>query len=106
MAGEQQADYFKDYGDGSFRVVEFWILEKDGINNLHCANTLLEWADVSQVQAWPDPNTLPEDVTPEGPKCLVYWCGKEMKLLAPFTQVAKAWRDNRRKARFQHIGIN
>lgn len=90
---------FHDFGDGTFRAVEFWVIEKDTTHSLHQANTLLEWAGIYVVQAWPEPNTIPDEVTPADSKCLVVYRGREMKLLADYVHVAKAWQKYRNEKR-------
>jgi hypothetical protein len=106
MSYIEATDYFRDNGDGTFFVTEFWILEKDGIDKLFMATTLMEWKDVSLVQRWANPSAIPENVTPEGDKCLIYWAGREMKLLAAFDKVSKAWLKNRHTPHFTPLGTN
>ncbi|RPD50054.1 hypothetical protein DNI29_04455 [Hymenobacter sediminis] len=102
----KRADYFRDFGDGSFRAVQFWVIEEQGVHTLYTANTVFEWEDVQGVQGWATPNPLPDNVTPEGAKCVLFWLGTEIKILAPFADVARAWREYRRRTHLPTIGAN
>lgn len=81
---------FRDFGDGSFRAVQFWNLEdeKTGEVGVYQAVTIFDWKDVRAVQAWMHPDA--PYPAPEGEKCLIHWQGGWITLLAPYIDVAKA----------------
>lgn len=81
---------FRDFGDGSFRAVMWWVNEKDGVLTYFQSLCIMDWEDVQRIEAFPMPNPYPDSHTPEGPKCVLVWCGEEVKLRASFPEVAKA----------------
>lgn len=103
----KKSDYFRDFGDGSFRAVQFWVMEAEvsgsTVQTLYTARTVLEWADVAAVQGWATPNPLPDSHTPQGPKTVLMWNDTEVKILAPFADVAKAWAAYRRRVHLPTI---